>query len=80
MCIYIYIYMFIHVLDMCNTSLSFSLSLSLYIYIYIHTHTYMPTEDYDEDIQALHQVVERAVSKGKKPLEVVNYSILTYYI
>merc|ERR1740121_826277 len=28
-------------------------------------------EDYDEDIQALHQVMERAVNKGKKPLEVM---------
>merc|ERR1740121_898374 len=28
-------------------------------------------EDYDEDIQALHQVMQRAVNKGKKPLEVM---------
>jgi len=28
-------------------------------------------EDYDEDIQALHQVMVRAVNKGKKPLEVM---------
>merc|ERR1719512_697518 len=28
-------------------------------------------EDYDEDIQALHQVMDRAVNKGKKPLEVI---------
>merc|ERR1719491_913341 len=28
-------------------------------------------EDYDEDIQALHQVMERAVNKGKKPLDVM---------
>merc|ERR1740121_3317738 len=28
-------------------------------------------EDYDEDMQALHQVMERAVNKGKKPLEIM---------
>merc|ERR1719491_2897067 len=28
-------------------------------------------EDYDDDIQALHQLVLRAVNKGKKPLDVM---------
>merc|ERR1719203_207559 len=28
-------------------------------------------EDYDEDLQALHQVMVRMVNKGKKPLEVI---------